>query len=128
MDKEIDKELERMVLENKYKKTLDFSEARCSKCINSLSGACSVHSKLKINMYKELMIQNIPESEKQKNIVDINSMTDGKIHFFVKKSIGAEYNKFQSIKKINKNNLVDINGKKCNDVSEMEFSFDDVFE
>ena len=78
MDKEIVKELEKMVLENKYKKTLDFSDVRCSKCINSLSGVCNLHTKEKINMLKEILIKNTPTELKNKNI--LNVFTNPKNH------------------------------------------------
>ncbi len=139
MDKEIDKKLERMVLENTYDKTLTFSDSRCSKCVNSLSGVCSLHHRDKLNMLKEIAIKNIPESDKKKNKIDVMLEPNSKIKFFSTNIIKPEeldYNSKENLntnkKKIksrcNLNNLVDITGKKCNDVSEMEFSFDDVFE
>ncbi len=139
MDKEIDKKLERMVLENTYTKTLTFSDSRCSKCVNSLSGVCSLHHRDKINMLKEIAIKNIPESDKKKNTINVMLEPNTKIKFFstnikkpedfdfsLEKNLDLNKKFFKS--KLNLNNLVDINGKKCNDVSEMEFSFDDLFE
>lgn len=128
MDKEIVKELEKMVLENKYKKTLNFSGVKCSKCINSLSGVCNLHTIEKINMFKEVLIKNLPIEQKNKNV--LNVFTNPKNHeqkFFIpKESILEKQNIY--INKTNLEEFIDINGKKCSDISEMEFSFDDVFE
>ncbi len=132
MDKEIEKELERMVLENKYEKTLDFAEVKCSKCANSLSGACNIHYKNKINMLKEVMLKNLPESAKEKNHIALKENQKGSDKLTINKFVDSNnFNYFNSqgyqiFEK--KNNLIDITGKKCKDVSEMEFSFDDVFE
>ncbi len=129
MDKEIVKELEKMVLENKYKKTLNFSGVRCSKCINSLSGVCNLHTRDKINMLKEVLIKNLPNEEKNKNTINVfTNPKNQEQKFFIQKENITDKNFLDLKKKYNFYQLVDCNGKKCNDVSEMEFSFDDLFE
>ncbi len=138
MDKEIDQELQRMVLENKYQKTLDFSEIKCSKCLNSLSRTCNLHSKNKINMFKEIMLKNNPEFDnknKNKNILNISPTDSGEKKFTIvnyldnKPESKSDYYqpKLNYSSPSKKNYLIDINGKKCSDISQMEFSFDDVF-
>jgi len=136
MDKEIDKELQRMVLENKYEKTLDFAQTKCSKCLNSLSRTCNLHSKNRINMFKEIMIKNNPDQDKKnKNILNISPSESGEKKLTIIKNIDNDldlnlnyYQPNLNYKSPNKKNyLVDLNGKKCRDISEMEFSFDDVF-
>ncbi len=136
MDEEIDKELQRMVLENKYEKTLDFAQTKCSKCLNSLSRTCNLHSKNKINMFKEIMIKNNPVPDK-KNILNISPSDSGEKKLTVVKNSDNDLNLDVNLNyyqpKLNykspdkKNYLVDLNGKKCRDISEMDFSFDDVF-
>lgn len=130
MDKEIVKELEKMILENKYTKTLDFLEVRCSKCINSLSEGCSLHTKDKINISKEVLVNSLPDEQKNKNV--FNVFTNSKIvehKFFIQKEDILEKHNIE-INRIKLDELVDLNCKKSNDdnISEMEFSFDDVFE
>lgn len=88
MDKEIYKELKKMIINLNYSKTREFYDSRCFKCYNSLSGVCVNHIKEKNNMIKELkIISNKNNQVKKGRIIMTPSPTDNSLILKIHKNI-----------------------------------------